>query len=225
MSQHTFTLSGLGEAPFKAVQPKINAMDAVAGVFWCEHCGTALKNRHFVKSACGKISIVGIDCLRKTGDEGLIDGVKRFLREQRHAEQETARMAAFAKKEDEQREANGGRSDNEMLIDLNVELERLSAEFREVSTESSVLAMLGDSMFEQDMSHYFYLLRPFSTGQLRVLKEIVTKKTTGSRKNSKAYKAGYDAAAAIVEQAQEMLEGYHLKLEGIRKEILHIKCK
>ena len=74
--QHTFELSGLGKAPFRVVQPKQHASE-LGGVFWCQHCGTTIIHRHFVQSSDGKVSVVGIDCLKKTGDIGLVDGVKR----------------------------------------------------------------------------------------------------------------------------------------------------
>ena len=223
-STHTFTQSGLGDAPFKIVQPGIHSTDD-GHVFWCEHCGTQIRNRNFVKSACGKISVVGIDCLKNTGDGGLIDGAKRLRKEQRSAAKEAQRMARVAEKQDAQRVSNGGKTDAEVIDELNARLEKISAEYRETMTEHNVLKCLGDSMFEQDMSHYFYLLKPFSIGQLRILKEIVTKKTTGARKNSKAYKAGFEAAAAKVDKAQEMLNTIHAELEVIRHEILVWRCK
>jgi hypothetical protein len=216
---HTFTLSGLGDAPFKIVQPGVHSVDA-GHVFWCEHCGTQIKNRNFVKSACGKVSVVGIDCLKKTGDAGLIDGAKRLKTEQRFADQESQRMARVAERQDAQRVVNGGKTDAEVIDKLNAKLERISTEYRETTTEHPVLKSLGDSMFEQDMSHYFYLLKPFSIGQLCILKEIMTKKTTGARKNSKAYKTGFEAAAAEVDKAQEKLTIIHAELEIIRQEIL-----
>lgn len=218
MNTHTFTQSGLGDAPFTVIRPKQNAIEAASGIFWCEHCGTQIIHRNFVQSACGKVSVVGIDCLKKTGDLGLIEGAKRIKREQRSAELEAERMARVAACEERERQINGGKTNSEIIAERNAELEIMSAEFREIATQSPVLAALGDSLFEKDMSHYFYLLKPFSAGQLRVLKEIVTKKSTGARKNSKAYKAGYGAAAESVDLAQEMLSRYHLALETHRQE-------
>lgn len=88
---HTFELSGLGKAPFKVVKPTAKQNLEHGQVFFCEHCGTTIKNRHFIKSADGKLSVVGIDCLKKTGDQGLLDGERRIRKEQR----DLARMAAY----------------------------------------------------------------------------------------------------------------------------------
>jgi hypothetical protein len=97
---HTFSLSGLGDAPFKLCHP--GDEDAkTSTAFFCEHCGTAIKNRYFVKSADGKVSVVGVDCLKKTGDAGLTDGVKRLRRQLRHEAREEQRSQA-----DETRKAN-----------------------------------------------------------------------------------------------------------------------
>ena len=119
--QHTFTLSGLGQAPFQIIQPKQNPLE-LGQVFYCEHCGTQIIHRHFVKSACGKVSVVGIECLKKTGDHGLIDGVKRLKREQRQAEKEAERRAGREAKLALQRERNGGKTDDELITELEEQL-------------------------------------------------------------------------------------------------------
>ena len=224
VATHTFTLSGLGEAPFMVVDPKQNALEA-GHVFYCEHCGTQIIHRYFVKSSCGKVSVVGVDCLKKTGDLGLIAGLKRIVRDKRAAQREAKLSAVRESKLVKQRELNGGKTDNELIHELEKQLEAQGAEMREEAIQSPVLGLLGDSLFEQSMSHAFYLLQPFTPGQLRPLKEIVTKKRTKARKNSKAYKAGFDESAALVNQAQKMLTENHVKLERIRDEIRRLRCR
>lgn len=75
---HVFEISGLGKAPFSLSKP-----DETNECFFCEHCGTILKNRYFIKSSDGKVSVVGVDCLNKTGDRGLIDSVKAEKRKKK----------------------------------------------------------------------------------------------------------------------------------------------
>lgn len=101
---HTFELSGLGKAPFNIVNPQGHAFNK-GEIFWCKHCGTQIKNRHFIKSQDGVVSIVGIDCLSKTGDQGLIDGQRRLKRELKHEQEEKVRMQVQAEREEEQRSA------------------------------------------------------------------------------------------------------------------------
>ena len=221
---HTFTLSGLGLAPFEIIVPGVHAMDK-GHVFYCEHCGTQIIHRNFVKSSCGIVSVVGIDCLKKSGDQGLIDGYKRIQREERALRREAEISAVRKAKEQAQRNRNGGKTDGELISELEALLETLSADMREEAVQDPVLKLLGDSLFEQSMSHAFYLLKPFTSGQLRVLKEIVTKKRTQARKNSKAYKAGFEASAAMVDQSQAMLSRHHEKLEEIRDSIRRLKCQ
>src|SRR5690606_32284281 len=91
--------SGLGKAPFRYVgQPGKDATDK-AGIFWCEHCGTTLKHRHFVRSSDGVLSIVGIDCLNKTGDAGLIDAQKADEHQQRLVQREEDQKASQNERE------------------------------------------------------------------------------------------------------------------------------
>lgn len=221
---HTFTLSGLGEAPFSIAHPKLHATEKGLGeVFWCEHCGTTIKNRNFIKSADGKISVVGIDCLRKTGDEGLIAGAKRLAREIKAEKKESARMAALEESRQAQREKNGGKTDEEIRQEKKEAIEAAIKEKREKyiaeASEHPVCKSLTKMGFEMDMQHHFYLLRPFSAGQLAAIKRIYAKKLSGARKNSKAYKAVMPDASLAVDEAQAMLEKHHAEIEAMESEI------
>lgn len=84
---HKFEEAGLGVAPFYIV-------DVVRGQNWyvCDFCSTAIKERCYIAGRSGKIFVVGNECVRHTGDAGLIDTVKRAVNEarrlDRHAREE-----------------------------------------------------------------------------------------------------------------------------------------
>lgn len=76
---HKFEEAGLGIAPFYVV-------DVVRGENWyaCDFCSTAIKERCYIAGAGGgKIFVVGNECVRHTGDAGLIDTVKRAVNDAR----------------------------------------------------------------------------------------------------------------------------------------------
>jgi hypothetical protein len=66
---HVFTEAGLGQAPFKVV----GFTEKSTG---CAFCGRAIQKVCIVKSADGIRSNIGCDCVKKTGDKGLIAGEK-----------------------------------------------------------------------------------------------------------------------------------------------------
>lgn len=86
---HKFESAGLGKAPFRVTgmsekrcsgQP--NAQGVTVGspgqpCGTCDYCGTGIANCYEITSSDGKTSIVGSDCVAKTGDTGMIDLVKR----------------------------------------------------------------------------------------------------------------------------------------------------
>lgn len=86
---HTFTESGLGEAPFKVVgfwsMPSRSAAESNPDFYreemkWrprvakgvCDHCGRAITHHCIIASDDGQRSAVGIECVKKTGDLGII---------------------------------------------------------------------------------------------------------------------------------------------------------
>jgi hypothetical protein len=113
---HAFTKSGLGNAPFRVIgffayapsslaehnptaymaanreASEISRRLGVSGGS-CHHCGTALMNNYVIQSADGVNSVVGCDCVQKTGDAGIIRSVKA-LEKGRKAERSAARKAA-----------------------------------------------------------------------------------------------------------------------------------
>lgn len=77
---HKFEKAGLGKAPFRFVglSQKIfnmgNGYSKSGGT--CDYCGTAITNCFHIESSDGKQFYVGSECVRHTGDAGLIKHVK-----------------------------------------------------------------------------------------------------------------------------------------------------
>lgn len=218
---HTFTLSGLGEAPFTIVHPNTpKARENTA--FFCEHCGTGLKNRFFVKSADGKVSVVGIDCLSKTGDQGLIDAEKRLRRQLRHEEREAKIQASELERQAADREKFDGKTREEVIEGLREEVQDLrDALYEQVfDHEATVLLKRGSySPFEQNMVEKASKGEAFSSGMLKILVEIFAKKKSGARKNSKAYKEALPEAQALADSYQALIENNAAEIEAIQTRI------
>ena len=179
MSMHTFEISGLGKAPFVVVQPKINAMEANLGRVWyCEHCGTTIKNRHFIKSADGKIFTVGIDCLRKTGDQGLIEGEKRLRSEAKTQLRMVAIEDRLKAIQDAEREVNGGLTNQELAE----KRDALAAELRKkyvgsIDKNELVQAMGADigNSFLMSMRFRAFSGEPYTPKMLEAIKKFYIK--------------------------------------------------
>jgi hypothetical protein len=88
---HKFEAAGLGRAPFEVVGAHVEKYQACPGApvqpgACCDFCGTGIMNVYLVRSACGCTFKVGSECVNKTGDAGLRDGVKRATRARKTAE-------------------------------------------------------------------------------------------------------------------------------------------
>lgn len=93
INSHVFEIAGLGKAPFKFVGFQSlgadgpDGMRLMASIGGCEtfttpggtcaYCGTCIINAFDILSADGKRFHVGIDCLKKTGDRGLVNPAKK----------------------------------------------------------------------------------------------------------------------------------------------------
>lgn len=220
--KHTFELSGLGKPPFEVVHPKQNALDK-GHTFWCEHCGTILKNRHFIKSSDGIISIVGIDCLKKTGDAGLIDGVKRLAREQRAQEREN--QVEFAQKQRllKERETNNGLSNAELASTIQCEIENRRQAFIEDNEDNAIIKSFTKIGFEKAMVLQFYSIEPYTHGQLSAIKKVYTKKVSKARLNSKRYKEAFVACSTLADDLQQKLMLEYDEIRRLREKIIYLK--
>lgn len=208
---HTFEQSGLGKAPFSAVN-EVEAKDHVEGVFYCEHCGTVIKNRYFVKSADGRFSVVGVDCLKKTGDAGLLAGVKRIRLAALSEAREAARVAALAEREALEVQQYGKtlhQLESERLEQINALKSSLLAQAREFVSTNPLLIHLSSSGhdFNAAVISHVLSLEPMSAGMIRVLRDIETKRLSdGARKGSKRFISSYSQAEANVRDVVDFVK-------------------
>lgn len=110
---HVFEKAGLGKAPFKFLMAQAlpnksllehnpsayqnqmaslvkSSSGGVGGT--CDYCGTAIMNCYLIESANKNTFWVGCECVRKTGDSGLIRVVDKLIaekaKEARHAKEQ-----------------------------------------------------------------------------------------------------------------------------------------
>lgn len=119
VSVHPFEIAGLGHAPFYFEC----VVDTGKTTTSCDYCSTGLRYVCWVKSHDGRQFKVGIDCIRKLDrdDNRLVTDAERALaklqREKKDAERQQKREAALVKLEkllQEQRDRNGGLTDQEI---------------------------------------------------------------------------------------------------------------
>lgn len=80
VGRHVFEIAGLGLAPFRFVGLSENALrfpdgSSKAGGS-CDYCGAGIRWECHIRSADGRRSKIGCDCVRKCGDAGLLQAYK-----------------------------------------------------------------------------------------------------------------------------------------------------
>ena len=215
---HTFEQSGLGIAPFKVVSPEKHFL-LKHGVLFCEHCGTQIKNRHFIESSNGVVSVVGIDCLKKTGDQGLVDGERRIKRELAAKERMAEEALKTAAREAKERAKYNGRTINEIKENLSSQIIALRSSLRDELDMHAIINDLVRVGFEEDMRVQAYQEQVYSPNQLRVIKEVIARKVSCARKNTKAYKAALVKVSPQVDELQSLLQNFVNATNKIRDEI------
>lgn len=104
---HVFERAGLGKAPFRFVNFSVRKYQACQGApvqpgASCDFCGTGIMQCCEILSADGKRFLVGVDCVQRTGDAGLLRGystspeVRKMNRLRREAKDE-ANKAEWAR--------------------------------------------------------------------------------------------------------------------------------
>lgn len=222
MSQiHVFTLSGLGQSPFYLHNPVGQEIAETAGIFFCEHCGTVLKNRHFIKSSDGKVSVVGIDCLNKSGDNGLIDA---FKEQQRKSKQE-ARINHIEQKQAEHKDREVtlfGETVEVLVENINKEIVVLTEEIENELEVSAVGVVLSKSSFGQSMLKNMISGEKLSDNMIAVIKEIITKDVSSSKKNSKAYKESIPVAEQMFGDLMDSIGAKSKKMAELKARRIEI---
>ena len=111
---HKFEAAGLGLAPFRFVgietgadRASVQSERAGNGLTYttnnatsCDYCGQGIINAYQVQSADGKRFKVGCDCIRKTGDAGLIRHVTEEEGSKRRAKNTARRAAKWQREQD-----------------------------------------------------------------------------------------------------------------------------
>lgn len=91
---HVFEKAGLGTAPFQVVGYAYQSIggggvagpaivNGVPNFASCNYCHTVICDIFIIRGSDGKTFRVGSDCVRKTGDKGIIDEVKRIANRER----------------------------------------------------------------------------------------------------------------------------------------------
>jgi hypothetical protein len=116
---HKFTEAGLGSAPFKYLgcgeevyraHPDAPVQPGAS----CDYCGTGIRHVFYIRSADGRRSKIGSECINKAGDRGLISRAKAALNARRRAAAQAKRQAAWDAEHQAQRDRNGGLTDYEV---------------------------------------------------------------------------------------------------------------
>lgn len=222
-SRHVFEISGLGTAPFQYLpSPKADVIRELGHVFWCEHCGTMLKNRHYILSSDGKVSIVGIDCLNKTGDAGLISAEKAARQQAKEAarqasekERAISRKAAFT--------AHYGMTPEEVEQANDSAIDNLENSVRDALEGSSHTynALIKAGGFGQAMIDEINSIRPLSPNMIKRIAEITAKHASGGRKNSNAYKEAYPQAEQEIRDIAQQIQDASTKITELRHDMMY----
>jgi hypothetical protein len=96
MQEHVFEKAGLGKAPFFfdgwfEGNASYDPLHPNVPVTYCQYCSTLIRNCFRIKSSDGKTFIVGSECVKKTGDKGLIKIINEEVKKQKYT-RETIRI-------------------------------------------------------------------------------------------------------------------------------------
>ena len=129
VGMHVFERSKLGVAPFRCVGvfEKVGPLviSTAGGVTTtagspgqpmgvCDHCGASLRDCYQIRSADGRVFIVGSSCVEKTGDAGLIKSYKN-----------SPEVRAFNRAKVEKRNAAKRAELNVMMVEQKATLEAI----------------------------------------------------------------------------------------------------
>lgn len=97
IGKHAFEVAGLGLAPFRFVGMSENVINYPDGSSKaggsCAFCETGIRFECGVRSADGKLFVVGCDCIRKVNDAGLLKAYKSSPEFRKHQAQLRAAKA------------------------------------------------------------------------------------------------------------------------------------
>ncbi len=219
---HTFTLSGLGNHPF-TVQSPGHPKALENNFFACEHCGKMLRNRFFVESADGIVSVVGIDCLTKTGDSGLIAGAARIIKAAKsEAIMEKRTQALMALRDAEKIKFNGLTKDQ--VVD-SIQA-RIASALNDETYLSSIAEHQVSAILRKTEGNFALAVMDMATagkkltdGMTRALIDITTKAISGARKGSKMHSDSILAATTLVKSYAGLVSSKSDEINTLENEI------
>lgn len=99
---HKFEAAGLGKAPFRFVSVETKLYVPFPGAVpragsSCDYCSTAIAECCWIVSADGKRFKVGNECVKKTGDKGLVSETKKAVNKKRAEAKKVKDLARIAK--------------------------------------------------------------------------------------------------------------------------------
>lgn len=215
---HTFELSGLGKAPFHMVT---NANGNTA--FFCQHCGKMIKNRFFVKSSDGIVSVVGVDCVKNTDDNGLIAGVKRIQQEAKTKARMEKQDQARKLTQEKERSAFSGKTRAELLDELNQSLIAEQDALECFVYDLELTYPLTRSDFGMSIVSKLSEGESVSANVKRILTEIIAKRRSKARKNSNAYKEAYEKAELDINEYLKEISDKSKSLNDIKNKIIEVQ--
>lgn len=221
---HRFELAGLGKAPFRCVglsqipSPTLaehnpdaynNALRSLPpdfGCGTCHYCGQAIMNCYLIVSADGHKFAVGCECVRKTGDAGLVNKQKALKRQAERDKRAAARQAAYERELEKQREKNGGLTDHEVWQNEQ-EAKRREKE-RKARLRAEILGPLASRLRDGRGGFRDSVAATLDEGGLpfgngwSITCDILAKQE--GRGGSKAYEAEYAKVEALLEEAEKI---------------------
>jgi hypothetical protein len=221
---HKFELAGLGKAPFRCVgiaqipsaslaehnpEGYNNMMRMVPSAYkcgTCNYCGQAIMNCYLIDSADGKHFSVGCECVRKTGDVGLVNKQKALKRQADAEKRRQKRQEAYERELDAQRQRNGGLTDHEVR-EKEREEKRLKNQ-RLLDRRIVILQGLAARMRDGRGGFRDSIAQTFAEGGLPygggwdITLDILAKQE--GRRNSKAYDKEFNRCEEIMFKAKEI---------------------
>jgi hypothetical protein len=218
---HKFEAAGLGKAPFRCVglakipSPSLaeanpdaynNALRALPPKFrcgTCHYCGQPIMNNYLIVSSDGHQFAVGCECVAKTGDAGLTNKTKALKRQADREARAKARQEKYERELQEQRDRNGGLTDDE-LWQQKQEAKR-QAEADKARERAMILGELASRMRDGKKGFRDSIALTMDEGGLpygrglEITCDILAKQE--GRRGSKAYDAEYNRVEKVLAKA------------------------
>ena len=195
----------LAEANPSAYNAQLKAMPKFCSGM-CDHCGMGITHHYMLKDAEGNKFAVGSSCIDKMDDVENMFTVDYERKELEHKKRKAIREAKqlerqmkYERELEEQRQRNGGLTDNELAEQKREDEQRQKRRNNEEKFAYFIEHLGLSNGFAGDLARGMRDYGRLPTGRgLDIMLEIVAK--TAGRKNSKAYDAKYEEAETKLEE-------------------------